>query len=289
MLPALLRVGTPPLLGGTSNHFPREVLDRLAQWDPYNVTEDADLGIRLARAGLDVAVLDSTTYAEAPTSFAVWLPQRTRWLKGWTQTYLVHMRRPGLLLRDLGFWRFASLQCLLGGFQLSALMHPLFYVLLCIEFTRGQPFATGATGFEIVLWHLAWFNLVAGFAAAIALAILMVFRRGWWRLAPSAVFMPAYWLLISFAAYRAVRQLLTSPHLWEKTRHGARRRPRLLRKASRAPPRRPPNRPPAFNYQPPVLPLTPAELFNGLRPAPPHLRSRGRAGRPSSDRGRTTS
>jgi len=145
MLPALLRLGTPPLLGGTSNHFPREVLDRLGQWDPYNVTEDADLGIRLARAGFDVGVLDSTTFEEAPTTFSIWLPQRTRWLKGWMQTYLVHMRRPARLLRDLGFWRFASLQCLLGGFLLSALMRPLFYVLLCIELTRGHPFATGAS------------------------------------------------------------------------------------------------------------------------------------------------
>jgi cellulose synthase/poly-beta-1,6-N-acetylglucosamine synthase-like glycosyltransferase len=288
MLPALRRIGTPLMLGGTSNHFPREVLDRLGQWDPYNVTEDADLGIRLARAGLDVAVLDSTTFEEAPATFRVWLPQRTRWLKGWMQTYLVHMRRPSRLLGDLGWWRFLTLQCLLGGFLLSAILHPLSYVLLCIEFTRGEPFKIGTTGLEIALWHLALFNLAAGFSSAIALAALMAIRRGWWRLAASAVYMPLYWLLVSFAAYRAVWQLATAPHLWEKTRHGARRRRvgpgRVPIRPLRQPPHRP-HRPRPPNYQPPVLPITPSELFNGmppaLQPGPP-----GTVRRPSNSRER---
>jgi glycosyltransferase XagB len=83
----------PVPLGGTSNHFPRAVLDAVGGWDPYNVTEDADLGIRLARGGWHVGVLASTTWEEAPPTFRVWQGQRTRWLKGWMQTYLVHMRR----------------------------------------------------------------------------------------------------------------------------------------------------------------------------------------------------
>lgn len=200
------------------------------------------------------------------------------------QTYLVHMRRPSRLLGDLGLWRFATLQCLLGGFLLSALLHPLFYVLLCIEFTRGEPFKIGSTGLEIALWNLALFNLAAGFSSAIALAALMAIRRGWLWLAMSAVFMPMYWLLVSFAAYRAVWQLATAPHLWEKTRHGARRR--------RAPPRRPPAHmrrvsPRPARYQPPVLPTTPSELFNGVPPTPAHLHPSGPPGRPSSSRERT--
>lgn len=87
LLPALERLGLPIPLGGTSNHFPRAVLEDLGRWDPYNVTEDADLGLRLARAGLEVRMLDCQTWEEAPSSFRVWRGQRTRWLKGWMQTY----------------------------------------------------------------------------------------------------------------------------------------------------------------------------------------------------------
>jgi glycosyltransferase XagB len=224
MLPALKTIGTPLMLGGTSNHFRRSVLERIGGWDPYNVTEDADLGIRMERAGYQVAVLDSTTWEEAPETLGVWLPQRTRWLKGWMQTYLVHMRRPLQLLADLGAWRFLMLQCLLGGFLLSALLHPLFYLLLVVEFTRGQPFQFGGTGFEVTLWYMASFNLAAGFVSAMLLAAIAAVRRGYYRLLFEIAFMPAYWLLISLAAYRAVWQLLTAPHMWEKTRHSARRR-----------------------------------------------------------------
>ncbi len=87
ILPTLERLDLPVPLGGTSNHFPRAVLEAVGGWDPFNVTEDADLGIRLARAGWQVGVLPSTTWEEAPPTFAVWRGQRTRWLKGWMQTY----------------------------------------------------------------------------------------------------------------------------------------------------------------------------------------------------------
>jgi cellulose synthase/poly-beta-1,6-N-acetylglucosamine synthase-like glycosyltransferase len=87
ILPTLERLRLPVPLGGTSNHFPRAVLDAVGGWDPYNVTEDADLGIRLARAGWHVGVLNSTTWEEAPPTFRIWKGQRTRWLKGWMQPH----------------------------------------------------------------------------------------------------------------------------------------------------------------------------------------------------------
>jgi len=100
ILPTLGRLKLPVPLGGTSNHFPRTVLNAVGGWDPFNVTEDADLGIRLARSGWQVGVLPSATWEEAPSTFRVWLGQRTRWLKGWIQTYLVqHARAPSLLAR----------------------------------------------------------------------------------------------------------------------------------------------------------------------------------------------
>jgi cellulose synthase/poly-beta-1,6-N-acetylglucosamine synthase-like glycosyltransferase len=115
ILPALERLGIPVPLGGTSNHFPREVVEHAGGWDAFNVTEDADLGIRLARLGYEVRVLNATTREEAPQTFTIWFRQRTRWLKGWMQTYLVHMREPGRLLRDLGPYRFAGFRCSWGA------------------------------------------------------------------------------------------------------------------------------------------------------------------------------
>jgi hypothetical protein len=203
-------------------HFPRHVLEQSGGWDPFNVTEDADLGIRLARQGGRIVVLGSTTMEEAPDCIRTWLPQRTRWLKGWIQSYLVHMRRPVKLLQDLGPWRFLGFQLLIGGFLLSAFFHPLFYVFLAIELTRAKPFQAGHSHTELVFWHLALFNLAAGYLASILLAALTTRRRGWRRLARHTLLMPVYWIFVSCAAYRALGQLLTAPHLWEKTRHHAR-------------------------------------------------------------------
>lgn len=223
MLPGLAAIGSPLMLGGTSNHFRRDALEALGAWDPFNVTEDADLGLRISRAGFDVALLDSTTWEEAPETLRVWLPQRTRWLKGWMQTYLVHTRQPLRLFADLGPWRFLMLQCLLGGFLLSALMHPLFYVLVVLEVLGGEPFAAGGTLFEVTLWYMALFNLMAGFTSAMLLAAVSVVRRRFVGLLFDVALMPAHWLLISVAAYRALWQLVVAPHVWEKTRHRARR------------------------------------------------------------------
>jgi cellulose synthase/poly-beta-1,6-N-acetylglucosamine synthase-like glycosyltransferase len=69
----------------------------LMAWDPFNVTEDADLGTRLARNRYRCHVLDSTTFEEAPPRLSSWFPQRTRWIKGYMQTWFVHMRQPARL------------------------------------------------------------------------------------------------------------------------------------------------------------------------------------------------
>ncbi len=222
LLPALARMGLPVPLGGTSNHFPRDLLEQLGGWDPYNVTEDADVGLRIARAGMAVAMVRSTTWEEAPLRFRPWLYQRTRWMKGWMQTWLVHMRQPGRCWRELGTFRFLGAQALMGGMVLSALMHPVFYVMLAIEFGTGDPLADPPAGVERGLWWLAAFNLVAGYSSAMLLAAVAVVRRRRLWLLPHVALMPVYWLLISFASYRAVWQLLRDPFLWEKTEHRAR-------------------------------------------------------------------
>jgi glycosyltransferase XagB len=219
VLPALQWMRLPMPLGGTSNHFPRRVLEELHGWDPYNVTEDADLGIRIARLGYDVAAIPSTTWEEAPATFTLWRNQRTRWIKGWIQTYLVHTRRPLLLWRDLGFARAVGFHVYMGGLILSALVHPLFYAAVLLDLSLGL----GSIGFDAYLgplfWGIAIGNLIAGYATSIVVGIVSARRRGH-QLTLSALMMPLYWLLISFAAYRALWQLYRDPYLWEKTPHG---------------------------------------------------------------------
>jgi len=222
-LPGLARLGLPIPLGGTSNHFPRAVLDRWIGWDPFNVTEDADLGIRLARTGGRIGMLSSTTWEEAPVGFSVWLPQRTRWIKGWMQTYLVHTRQPVRLFRELGPACFAGFHVYSGGLILSALVFPLFCSLTIFELWQGgwQP-PPGPAG--RAFWTIAVFNVVAAYLASVLAGVVAAWRRGRAWLGLGAPLMPLYWLLISLGAYRALLQLATAPHLWEKTEHRSRSR-----------------------------------------------------------------
>lgn len=219
LLPTLERLGLPVPLGGTSNHFKRSVLDQVGGWDPFNVTEDADLGIRLARSGWLVQVLSSTTWEEAPATFTTWMKQRTRWLKGWMQTYLVHMRQPVVAARDLGWLPFFGLQVLMGGLILSALVHPWFYVVAALEMVVGNLTTLPHETLSHIVTVVGVTNLVLGYVSGVALGCVAVVKRGHRRLAVWALAMPLYWLLISFAAYRAMLQLVTAPYRWEKTRH----------------------------------------------------------------------
>lgn len=220
ILPALERLGLPLPLGGTSNHFRVAALRMIGAWDPYNVTEDADLGIRLARRGLRTATIASTTWEEAPQDLGNWWRQRTRWLKGWMQTYLVHMRRPWQLKRELGLKAFLGLQVLMGGILISVLAHPLIYALVGYEAWSGHLLAAPQTAGDVALLGFAALSLALGLVSSMGVGMAAVVRRRRPWLAPWALAMPLYWLLISAAGYRAVIQLVRKPFLWEKTRHG---------------------------------------------------------------------
>ena len=219
LLPALERLGLPIPLGGTSCHFRASALGWLEAWDAFNVTEDADLGMRLARRGYTCAVLDSTTHEEAVSGLRNWTRQRTRWLKGWMQTWAVHMRKPARLWRELGPARFIGFQAIIGGMVTSALVHPLFYLLVLAEAAADALLVLPGSLLGMPLWVLGLANVAIGYLASMALGLVALRRRAI-ALAPHVVFMPVYWLLISFAAYRALLQLLTAPHKWEKTEHG---------------------------------------------------------------------
>lgn len=218
MLPAIAERELPLPLGGSSNHFRTAALRAAGGWDPYNVTEDADLGMRLARRGYRTAVIDSTTYEEAPARFIPWLKQRTRWFKGWMQTWLVHMREPGRLARELGLAGFLAFQLLVGGTALAALVHPVFAVLLAIGLLNGGTAILGpATGIPDAFYAAM---LIGGYFTSCLLGAIGLARRGlgstaWWLL-----LMPLHWVLLSLAAWRALIHLVRDPYRWEKTEHG---------------------------------------------------------------------
>lgn len=223
LLPGLDRLGVPMPLGGTSNHFRTGSLRAIAGWDAYNVTEDADLGIRLARLGLRVNTLDSTTYEEAPVDLGNWLRQRSRWMKGYMQTWLVHMRNPARLLRHAGVSGFLGFQLFVGGTFLTALLNPLMWAVFLYSVLFGSvPYA----GFlSAPSADFALLGLVAGNVLFTYLAMLGPYRRGWLDLTPQGFTAPFYWALISAASYRGLWHLFVKPWHWEKTHHGRSRQP----------------------------------------------------------------
>ena len=220
ILPALASLSLPIPLGGTSNHFPRAVLQQVGGWDPYNVTEDADLGIRLARQGYRIGILSSTTWEEAPPKLSIWMGQRVRWLKGWMQTTLVHTRDMAETCRDLGTWAFLGLLVLLGGMIASALVHPWAYALLAWNAAAGHGLFMPPDGrLPSALWMFSLVNLLAAYVIGAILAVTAAHRRGIGDLTLVALTVPVYWLLISAAAYRAAAELIAAPYRWRKTEH----------------------------------------------------------------------
>jgi cellulose synthase/poly-beta-1,6-N-acetylglucosamine synthase-like glycosyltransferase len=227
LLPGLAQRRLPLPLGGSSNHFRTDALRRAGGWDAYNVTEDADLGMRLARFGYGVAVIDSTTYEEAPARIAPWLRQRTRWFKGWMQTWAVHMRQPVGLARALGFAGFATFQLVVGGTVLAALVHPLFIAALIYGALSGGLVPDAGDLATLVFLGLFGATLAAGYLTSAALGLIGLARRGLLGSAWVLLLMPVHWLLLSLAAWRALYQFVRDPYHWEKTAHGLARTSRL--------------------------------------------------------------
>jgi cellulose synthase/poly-beta-1,6-N-acetylglucosamine synthase-like glycosyltransferase len=223
-LPGLAAWRLPLPLGGSSNHFRTSILRKTGAWDPYNVTEDADLGMRISRLGYRTAVIRSTTYEEAPARIKPWLKQRTRWIKGWVQTWLVHMRSPGQLRRELGWVGFAVLQLLVGGTVLAALVHSLFVGQLIWELAGAASGSDSVASRSLGL-HVA--ALLIGYLAFILLGLVGLSRRRLLGCAWALMLVPVYWILLSIAAWRALFQLVRDPYRWEKTEHGLARSSRL--------------------------------------------------------------
>jgi cellulose synthase/poly-beta-1,6-N-acetylglucosamine synthase-like glycosyltransferase len=216
-LSGLQRLKGPIPLGGTSNHFRTEVLRDLGGWDPYNVTEDCDLGIRLYKAGFRTAMLDSTTYEEANSWTRNWVRQRSRWIKGYMQTFLVHLR---------GGWRFGDPHFLtfllvVGGKVLVNFVNPVMWFMTASYFVARPVFGPAIESvYPAPVFYAAVTSLVVGNVLFVYTFLLGSARRGNWDLVKYGFLAPGYWLLMSVASVMALWQLVTRPHYWEKTVHG---------------------------------------------------------------------
>jgi cellulose synthase/poly-beta-1,6-N-acetylglucosamine synthase-like glycosyltransferase len=218
LLPGLDALHLPIPLGGTSNHFPTATLRQLGGWDPYNVTEDADLGIRAAARGGRVAVVNSTTFEEANSQVRGWIRQRSRWIKGYMQTAIVHLRNPFRLLRDAGVGQTLGFALLVAGTPLTFLCGPPLWALF-VYFAVTGSHALDQIFPGVLLW-VSFFNLLVGNAVMVYLSMMGGFKRARYRLVLWSALNPLYWVLHSIAAYKALWQLITKPHYWEKTEHG---------------------------------------------------------------------
>jgi cellulose synthase/poly-beta-1,6-N-acetylglucosamine synthase-like glycosyltransferase len=218
LLPGLQRLGLPLPLGGTTLFFRRSVLERLGAWDAHNVTEDADLGMRLARHGYRAEMVETVTGEEANCrSLGAWVGQRSRWIKGYMLTWAVHMRDPRLLWRQLGPRGFLGFQILFLGSLSQALLAPLLLSFWALTFGLPHPLS-GQLPAAAVAAMVSLFVLGEGITLAIGLLALGRSRQ---RLSPLWVpLLHLYHPCAALAAYRALWEVAVRPFYWDKTRHG---------------------------------------------------------------------
>lgn len=218
LLTGLSKLQMPIPLGGTSNHFKVEVLKKLSGWDPFNVTEDADLGIRMYAEGLRVGIINSTTYEEANCKLKNWIRQRSRWIKGYMQTSLIYNRHPFKFIKKIGFKNWMSFQLLVTGtpvvFLSNLIMWAIFLIWIFTRTTFFDPF------FPPIIVEIGFINFLFGNITAIVLNLTAVLSRKYYNLIPYAILNPFYWILHSISSYKALWQLLFKPSYWEKTTHG---------------------------------------------------------------------
>lgn len=220
MLPGLTAWGAPVPLGGTSNHFRTDILRDLGGWDGYNVTEDADLGMWIARSGFRVAIIDSVTWEEANSRVGNWVRQRSRWIKGYIQTYLVHMRHPLMLFQQLGARNFLAFQFIIGGTPLTLLANPIFWSLTVAYVGFSQQWVSDV--FPTPVLYLGMSSMVIGNSVTLWFQMAACMKRELYSSIKWLLAVPMYWALMSVAAFKAFGQLVNPRlrHHWEKTTHG---------------------------------------------------------------------
>lgn len=229
LLVGLMQLDVPIPLGGTSNHFKTDFLREIGGWDPFNVTEDADLGVRLYRLHYKTAMLDSRTWEEANSKVGNWIRQRSRWLKGYLQTWFVHMRDPVATFHQFGFKAFFGYQCQVLGTPLLPLLNPFFWALLILWIVAQPDWVQNAFPgpiYYIALVEFLFGNFVFTYTNLIGMydvirdCALKKRQPFSYSLVKYGLLSPVYWVLMSVAAYKGLWQLIRKPFYWEKTVHG---------------------------------------------------------------------
>ncbi|UWR21384.1 glycosyltransferase family 2 protein [Sulfitobacter sp. S190] len=217
MLPGVARLGLVVPLGGTTLFFRRPILEKLCGWDAHNVTEDADLGLRLAREGYVTELVETTTFEEANARAWPWIKQRSRWLKGYLITWVVHMRAPGKLMKELGFWRFMGVQALFLATFVQFALAPLLWSFWITLLGVTHP-VTSVLGSDL-MWHIAVVFLVAE-VINLTVSLAAVSGRAHRHLLPFVFTMPFYFTMAAVSSYKALKEMVAQPFYWDKTQHG---------------------------------------------------------------------
>ncbi len=260
LLPGMELLNVPIPLGGTSNHFRTGMLKKIGGWDPFNVTEDCDLGVRIYTKGFRTCLIDSTTWEEANSKLWNWIRQRSRWIKGFFQTHLTHMRYPIRTAKALGAWGLFGFYMSVGVSSFMMVVNVIYWLacaayllLLAHGVGKGQTLWSmivntvqgNYEGIEFFGRHLkAWpllylgadqdyfWSLVSSLLFSIGCALILAnllfmlchclacLKRKYYFLLPFTLLMPLYWVLISVGAWKGFIQLFTKPFYWEKTLHG---------------------------------------------------------------------
>lgn len=222
VLPGLQSIHAPIPLGGTSNHFHLRDMRKLKGWDAYNVTEDCDLGMRLSKAGYETAIVDSTTYEEANSKMRNWFRQRSRWIKGYMQTYFVHMRNPGAFFKKGARHQLIIFQIIIGLKILSLFINPILWTITLTYFIFRS-----STGLFIeslypnpAFYYTGVFVGIVGNFLQFYYYIMGCAKREYHDLIKYAFFVPFYWLAMSLAGWKALYEIVVKPHYWQKTHHG---------------------------------------------------------------------
>lgn len=220
ILTGLQKLETSIPLGGTSNHFETKELIELGGWDPFNVTEDCDLGVRLFKRGAKTAIIDSLTLEEANSDLFNWLRQRSRWIKGYIQTYLVHMRRPIAFIKSQG-WHSFFFQLIVGGKIAFIFINPIMWALTATYFIFRSTLGPAIESiYPATIYYMALTSFIIGNFSFIYYYMIGTAKREKWDLQKYIFFIPLYWLFTSIAGLIALYQLAINPHYWEKTIHG---------------------------------------------------------------------
>lgn len=221
VLPGLQSIAAPIPLGGTSNHFRTRDLKSLSGWDPFNVTEDADLGMRIIKRGFKTAIVNSYTYEEANSDLGNWFVQRSRWIKGYMQTYLVHTRNLRGITTSWQKNHFLIFQLVIGSKIVSMIINPLMWLMTIAYFAfRPELGMFIESLFPPVIFYLGMFSLVIGNFLYAYYYMLSAAKQESWEVVSVALLMPLYWFGISIAAVIAAFELVVRPYHWHKTKHG---------------------------------------------------------------------